>query len=133
MSYNKKAWKHLCRLVATFTAVVAIMVASVGPAGAAGAKTIATANSGVALLQPTPAQTQEALNRLGQAKSSDPIGFAQRLQIIEESKPLSAFLSSDSRFDSRLQQEFLAASMPTDVLQALVELTDSGYLSLGSQ
>jgi hypothetical protein len=130
MYYNKKAWKHVCRLVATFTAVVAIMVASVGPAGAAGAKTIAAASSGVALLQPTPAQMQEALNRLGQAKSSDPNGFAERLQIIEESKPLSAFLSSDSRFDSRLQQEFLAASMPTDVLMALVELTDSGYLSL---
>lgn len=130
MFYNKKAWKHFCRLAATFTAVVELMAASIGPAGAAGAKTIAAASSGVALLQPNPAQTQEALNRLRQAKSADPLGFAVRLQIIEESKPLTAFLSSDSRFDSRLQQEFLAALMPTDVLTALVELTDLGYLSL---
>lgn len=133
MLYNKQAWKYCCRLVATITAVMAIMVASVGPAGAAGAKTIATSGSGVALLQPTPAQTQEALDRLRQAKSSDPGGFGERLLIIEKSKPLTAFLSSDSRFDSRLQQEFLAASMPTDVLKALVELTDSGYLFAGSQ
>jgi hypothetical protein len=57
-------------------------------------------------------------------------GFAERLRIINKSKPLTAFLSSDSRFDSGLQQNFLAASMPTDVLKALVELTDSEYLSL---
>jgi hypothetical protein len=130
MSYSKNAWKRACRLVATFTAVVAILVASVGPAGAAGAKTIAAASSGVALLQPTAAQAEEAMWRLEQAKLADPTGFAERLRIIEKSKPLTTFLASDSRFDAKLQQNFLAASMPTEILEALVELTDSGYISL---
>jgi hypothetical protein len=96
MSYSKNAWKHVRRLVATFTAIVAIMVTSIGPAGAAGARTIATAGSGVALLQPTPAQAEEAMRRLEQAKSADPRGFAERLGTIEKSKTLTTFLSSDT-------------------------------------
>lgn len=91
---------------------------------------IAGTESGVALLQPTQAQADEAMERLEQARSNDPAGFAERLRIINKSKPLTAFLSSDSRFGSGLQQNFLAASMPTDVLNSLIELTDTGYLSL---
>ena len=124
------AWKQACRVVVTIVAVIAVFLASVGPASAAGARTVAGTESGVALLQPTRAQTDEAMKRLEQARSSDPAGFAERLRIIKKSEPLTTFLSSDSRFDSGLQQNFLAASMPTDVLKSLVELTDTGYLSL---
>jgi hypothetical protein len=53
--------------------------------------------------------------------------LSERLRIIEKSRPLTTFLASDSRFDAKLQQNFLAASMPTEVLEALVEPTDSGY------
>lgn len=70
------------------------------------------------------------MQRLEQAKIADPTGFAERLRIIESSKHLIEFLSSDSRFNSKLQQNFLAASMPTEILESLVELTDIGYLSL---
>lgn len=124
------AWKQACRVVVTFVAVIAVFLASVGPASAAGARTIAVTESGVVLLQPTQRQTDEAMKRLEQARSNDPVGFAERLRIIEKSMHLTAFLSSDSRFDSGLQQNFLAAAMPTDVLKSLVELTDTGYLSL---
>lgn len=131
MLKSKRPWQRFCRFAATFAAVVAIIVASVGPAGAASAKTIAKSNSGVEILQPTQAQTDEAMTRLEQAMTADPTGFAERLRIIESSKHLTDFLSSDSRFDSKLQQNFLAASMPTEILESLVELTDTGYLSVG--
>lgn len=70
------------------------------------------------------------MKRLEQARLADPAGFSKRLQLIRASKELTEYLSSDSRFDGALQQEFLAASMPTDVLESLVSLTDTGYLSL---
>jgi hypothetical protein len=40
MLYSKRPWKQFCRFVTTFAALVAITVASVGPAGAASAKTV---------------------------------------------------------------------------------------------
>ncbi|UVJ39668.1 hypothetical protein [Arthrobacter sp. CJ23] len=117
-------------MITTLVAVIAVFSTSVAPASAAGPRTVSAAETGVALLQPTEAQKAEALQRLEQSRSADPAGFAERLRIIKGSKPLTTFLASDSRFDSGLQQRFLAASMPTDVLEALVELTDTGYLTL---
>jgi hypothetical protein len=55
-----------------------------------------------ALLQPTAAQADEAIWRLEQAKLADSTGFAERLRIMEKSKPLTTFLASDSRFDAKL-------------------------------
>lgn len=130
MIYQTSNWKHVCRVVITLVAVFAVFLASVGPASAAGARTIAATESGVALLQPTKAQTDDAMKRLEQTRAADPEAFANRLRMIDNSKPLTTFLSSDSRFDSALQQQFLAAAMPTEVLAALVELTDIGYLTL---
>ncbi|MBT2513416.1 hypothetical protein [Arthrobacter sp. ISL-30] len=70
------------------------------------------------------------MKRLEQSRTEDPAGFAQRLRMIQDSHALTTFLSSDSRFDSGLQQQFLAASMPTDVLESLVVLTETGFLTL---
>ncbi|MBP2268980.1 hypothetical protein J3A64_004444 [Pseudarthrobacter sp. PvP004] len=111
-------------------AVLAILSASVGPANAAASRTVSLDGTGVTLLEPTPAQRTEALIRLEQARLQDPTGFSQRVKLIQSSKPLKKYLSADRRFDARQQQEFLAASMPTDALESLVSLTDSGYLTL---
>ncbi|WP_052295519.1 hypothetical protein [Paenarthrobacter aurescens] len=111
-------------------AVLAILSASVGPANAAAARTVAAGGAGVTLLEPTQAQRKEALIRLEQARLRDPAGFSNRVELIKGSKPLTEYLSADRRFDARQQQEFLAASMPTDALEALVSLADSGYLKL---
>lgn len=123
-------WKQFCKVVITLLSVLGVFLASVGPASAAGARTIAGAESGVSILQPTQAQTAEAMSRLEKAREADPSGYAKRLRLIKDSKKLTTFLSSDSRFDGQLQQQFLAASMPTDVVEALIELTDIGYLKL---
>lgn len=79
MLFTIGAWKQACRIVVTFVAVIAVFLASVGPASAAQARTIEGTGSGVALLQPTQAQTDEAMKRLEQARSNDPAGFAERL------------------------------------------------------
>lgn len=123
-------WKQFCKVVITFLSVIGVFLASVGPANAAGPRTVAAAASGVSILQPTQAQTAEAMSRLEKAREADPSGYLKRLRLIRDSTALTAFLSSDSRFDGQLQHQFLAASMPTDVLEALIELTDIGYLKL---
>ncbi|YCH06208.1 hypothetical protein ACTAQJ_13890 [Arthrobacter sp. alpha11c] len=123
-------WSRTLRLLTTLIAVVAVVFASVTPANAAGNRTIVGSGEGAILLEPTNAQKAEAMKRLEQARLTDPSGFAKRLELIRGSKELTQYLSSDSRFDGGLQQQFLAASMPTDVLKALVSLTDSGYLNL---
>ncbi|MCZ9884520.1 hypothetical protein [Arthrobacter sp. B2a2-09] len=120
------------RLLTALVAVVAVVFGSVAPAAANAAenRTVVGSGEGAVLLEPTKAQRAEAMKRLEQARLADPAGFANRLDLIQESKELREYLSSDSRFDSGLQQQFLAASMPTDILESLVSLTDSGYLTL---
>ncbi len=130
MFHKTSSWKQIWRVISTFTAVLAVLLASVIPANAAATRTVVPVDSGVALLQPTQAQKMEAMKRLEQSRSADPTGFAKRLGIIQSSKTLTTFLASDIRFDSQLQQEFLAAMMPTDVLESLVVLTETGYLTL---
>lgn len=123
------SWKLFVRALTTLAVVCGLVVTSMGPAGAAPARTISATDSGAVLLTPTAAQKAEAMKRLELARSANPAGFARRLQLIKDSRELPAFLSSDDRFDSRQQQEFLAASMPADALEALISLTESGYLS----
>ncbi|UVJ39134.1 hypothetical protein [Arthrobacter sp. CJ23] len=114
----------------TLVAVFAVVFASVAPANAAGNRTVVGSSEGAVLLEPTPAQKSEAMKRLEQARLADPVGFAKRLHLIQGSKELTQYLSADNRFDAGLQQQFLAAAMPTDALEALVSMTDSGYLAL---
>ena len=130
MIYAARPWKQFCKVVIALLSVLGVFLASVGPASAAGSRTVASAASGVSILQPTQAQTAEAMSRLERARETDPSGYANRLSLIKESRALTKFLSSDSRFDGQMQQQFLAASLPTDVLEALIELTDIGYLKL---
>lgn len=122
--------KSLFRVVTMIVAILAIFSASVGPANAAASRTVSLDGTGVTLLEPTQTQRKEALIRLEQARLQDPKGFSKRLELIKSSKPLTKYLSADRRFDARQQQEFLAASMPDEALEALVSLADSGYLKL---
>ncbi|WP_336852493.1 hypothetical protein [Sinomonas albida] len=106
---------------------LALFMASLTPASAAPPHTADQA-SGIAITQPTPQQREAALAKLGAAKSTDPVGFGQRMRMLQNADALNRFLFADARFDGRQQQEFVAASMPTDALQGLIEMTDAGML-----
>lgn len=128
--YLSTSWSRVSWILTTIVAVIGLVFVSVAPADASGSKTISAGGSGVVLHEPTAAQKAEAMRRLDQAQKADPEGFDERLRLIKNSKELMTYLSSDSRFDAGLQQKFLAASMPTEVLQSLVSLTETGYLTL---
>ncbi|MEA5454047.1 hypothetical protein SPF06_04855 [Sinomonas sp. JGH33] len=109
---------------------LALLLASVNPATAASPQREAS-DSGVTIVQPTEQERVAALAKLDEAKRKDPVGFAQRMKMLEHADALNRFLYGDKRFDGRQQQEFVAASIPTEALEGLIEMTDAGVLKFG--
>ena len=125
----KSTQKAATRLVTTLMVIFAMLFTAAVPAHATPGA-ITPVRDGVALHEPTAAQWADALHRLGIQRAQDPRGFSLRLRMIEDSPQLNAHLAADKRFDVGLQRQFLAVTMPTDVLAALIDLVDSRYLEL---
>ncbi|WP_422936230.1 hypothetical protein [Sinomonas sp. P47F7] len=125
----KKTVGYFLSTAIAMMSAIALVAAFVGPATAA-PPAPPNRGDGVVIAQPTDAQRAAALAKLDAAKKSDPAGFAQRMRMLQHADALNAFLFGDSRFDGHLQQEFVAASMPSDALEGLIEMTDAGVLKL---
>lgn len=117
--------KALRRLIGVM-AVSALMILGIATAGTASppnepgtVRTVAQAN----------AVEQQTIR---DAIREDREGYQQRLALIAKAEALNEYLEAFPEYGIKKQQRLIAASMGTEALAALIELTDSGAITIVS-